>query len=114
MRKLLVLILLAPLSAAAAEPQPQPAFQPLAFLVGHCWKGTFPDGKQTDEHCFQWVYGGRYLRDVHTLRAPGRPDHVGESVYYVDPSSKKIRYLYFEDTGGISHGNVSVGVPLSS
>ena len=45
--------------------------QPMAFLAGHCWKGEFPDGAQSDEHCFQWLYGDKALRDVHTVRAPG-------------------------------------------
>ena len=33
--------------AAPIEP-----LRPMAFLAGHCWKGDFADGKQTDEHCF--------------------------------------------------------------
>ena len=43
--------------ATTADRAPSP-YQPLAFLVGHCWRGTFPGGKVTDEHCFSWVYGG--------------------------------------------------------
>jgi len=38
--------------------RPDAAFQPLDFLAGSCWRGTFPDGKATDAHCFDWVYGG--------------------------------------------------------
>jgi hypothetical protein len=59
-------VLLAALAAPAATPAgadkvevPMSAYQPLAFLVGHCWRGTFPDGRATDEHCFSWIYGGR-------------------------------------------------------
>ena len=75
MRKLIYGLLLIP---GAALAQPDPAYQPLEFLAGHCWKGAFPGGKQTDEHCFTWVYGGKFLRDRHTVRADGKPDALGE------------------------------------
>jgi hypothetical protein len=103
-RLLLAAALLAPLAAAA---QAAPGFEPLAFLAGHCWKGTFPDGRQTDEHCFSWLYGGKFLRDVHTVRAAGKPDYVGESTYFFDASAKRLEYLYIEDKGGFSRGLVS-------
>src|ERR1700682_79185 len=52
------------LAAGAAEGDVQPAegLKPMAFLAGHCWKGDFPDQKQDDEHCFQWIYAGKALR----------------------------------------------------
>jgi hypothetical protein len=104
MKRLLLAALLAPLAAAAAH---DPALEPLAFLAGHCWKGTFPDGKQSDEHCFSWLYGGKFLRDVHTVRAAGRPDYVGESTYFFDSAAKRLEYLYIENKGGLSRGLVS-------
>ncbi len=99
--------------ACLALPMPAPAapisaLQPMSFLAGACWKGTMPDGKQTDEHCFSWVYEGRYLRDVHTVHAEGRPDYVGETVYYLDPSTNKLNYLYFENSGGIGRGTAEL------
>lgn len=78
----------------------------MAFLAGHCWKGDFPETKQTDEHCFQWLYGGKALRDIHTVRAPGRPDYIGETTYYWDSGSKRVEYLYVENFGGISRGTM--------
>ena len=87
------------LGAAAAEP-----LEPLSFWAGHCWKGTFPDGKQTDEHCFTWVYEGKVLRDRHVVVAPGKPDYVGETVYFWDPEAGKIAFFYYENAGGISRG----------
>jgi len=85
----------------------------MAFLAGSCWKGDLPaqpgqgDVKQTDEHCFTWVYGGRFLRDRHVVHADnGRPDYVGETVYYWDAPKKQIEYLYFENQGGVSQGAV--------
>jgi hypothetical protein len=53
MRRLLAALALTPLAgAAAAAPAPAELLKPMAFLAGHCWKGTFADGKTTDEHCF--------------------------------------------------------------
>jgi hypothetical protein len=69
-------------------------------------KGDFPDGKRTDEHCFEWLYGGRALRDTHTVRAPGRPDYIGETTYYWDASAKRVEYLYIENLGGVSRGTM--------
>jgi len=103
MRSILALLLLSPVVAVA---EPIEALKPMAFLAGHCWKGEFPDGKRTDEHCFQWVYDGKALRDVHTVRDPGRPDYVGESTYYWDSVAKRIEYLYIENLGGVSRGSM--------
>src|SRR5215813_3113108 len=86
--------------------EPIEALQPMAFLAGHCWKGTFPDGKRTDEHCFAWLYGGKALRDVHTVRSPGQPDYVGETIYYWNSADKRVEYLYVENAGGISKGTM--------
>ena len=87
--------------AAPIEP-----LRPMAFLAGHCWKGDFADGKQTDEHCFAWLYDGKALRDTHTVRAPGRPDYIGETTYYWDSASKRVEYVYIENLGGVSRGSV--------
>ena len=100
-------LLFVPLIAPAlAHAEPAEALKPMAFLAGHCWKGAFPDGKATDEHCFSWLYGGRALRDVHTVRAPGRPDSVGETTYYVDPATRQVEFLYVENLGGVSRGTM--------
>ena len=104
MRHLIAAVLFLSTFGAAAEPID--ALKPMAFLAGSCWKGEFPDGKQSDEHCFTWMYDGKALRDVHTVRAPGRPDYVGETTYFWDPASKRVEYLYVENHGGISRGTV--------
>lgn len=108
MRSCLPSFLLLPLllPAAAALAQPVAALQPMAFLAGHCWKGEFPGGTQTDEHCFQWLYGGRMLRDVHTVRSPGKPDYVGETLYYHDAAVRQVAFLYVENSGGYSRGTM--------
>jgi hypothetical protein len=101
----LVLTLLA--GAACAEPQE--LLKPMSFLAGHCWKGSFPEGQKTDEHCFAWMYGGQVLRDTHTVREPGKPDYVGETTYYVDSAARRVEYLYVENFGGSSRGSVEGG-----
>ncbi len=100
------LLMLLALTAGSAGAEPIAALQPMAFLAGHCWTGEFPGGKQTDEHCFAWLYDGKALRDTHTVRAPGRPDYVGETTYYWDPATKRVSFLYIENLGGISRGSM--------
>lgn len=102
------------LGIAIATPvtaEPIDALKPMAFLAGSCWKGTFPDGQVTDEHCFQWLYGGKALRDTHTVRAPGRPDYIGETTYYYDSAARRVEYLYVENLGGISRGTMESSPP---
>jgi hypothetical protein len=91
----------------AAPPADTPAnpLQPMAFLAGHCYKGTVR-GNDTDEHCFAWKYDGMALRDVHTVKTPGKPDYVGETTYYYDSAAKRIEYLYIENAGGVMRGTV--------
>ena len=97
----LAALLAAPLLASAAEP-----LQPMAFLAGHCFKGEIAAGKDTDEHCFQWIVGGKALRDVHTVHGGGHPDYVGETTYYYDSGTRRIEYLYVENGGGVMRGYV--------
>lgn len=95
--------------AAASGPaaaDPVDLLKPLGFLAGHCWKGTFPDGRSTDEHCFAWMYDGRALRDTHVVRVPGRPDGLGETTYYVDSAANRVAFLYLENSGGYSRGTL--------
>jgi len=89
---------------AAAEPAP---YEPLAFLVGHCWKGSFPGGAATDEHCFSWIYGGKFVRDEHVVHRDGKPDEFGESIYVWDGAARQLQYLYIESAGGFSRGTVA-------
>ncbi len=93
-------------SPALAESQPASHFEPQAFLAGSCWKGTFPDGKRTDEHCFEWIYGGQHLRDRHVV-AGGSAPYGGETIYYFDAPSKTVQYLYINMLGGASRGSVT-------
>lgn len=107
MKMLLAIIGLLPLAALADG---QDHYAPLAFLAGSCWKGDLPQQgslKQSDEHCFSWVYGQRFLRDVHTVRSSdSRPDYVGETTFFWDAAAQQLRYLYIENQGGEGQGAV--------
>lgn len=101
---LLTTSLFAMTAAAADAPSP---YAPLEFLAGTCWKGTLPDQRGEDTHCFSHIYGHQFVRDVHTVRAPAHPDYRGESIYYWDSVAKQLKYLYVESEGGSSAGVVS-------
>jgi hypothetical protein len=98
-----MLALLLPMTAFA---EPSTHFAPQAFLAGSCWKGAFPDGKRTDEHCYEWVYEGQFLRDRHTVRG-GESTYAGETIYYWDAETRLVHYLYFNVRGGHSRGTVT-------
>jgi hypothetical protein len=102
-RSLLAAVLFAAFAAHAQTPGP---LAPMAFLAGHCWKGSMAVPGQTDEHCFAWLFGGVALRDTHVVRTPGQPDYAGESTYYYDSARKQVEYVYVENFGGISRGVV--------
>ena len=102
MRTLSWSFLLLPLAAGAES---HSAYQPLAYLAGHCWKGSL--GKRTDEHCFTWIYDGKFLRDEHIVRGAGQPDYLGETIYFWDSVAQQLEYLYIENQGGFSRGPVA-------
>ncbi|HYL00841.1 MAG TPA: hypothetical protein VEU78_06580 [Steroidobacteraceae bacterium] len=105
----LVAMVAVPLTApAAGTAGPDDPYQPLAFLIGHCWKGAFAgDAHATDEHCFSRIYGGKFVRDEHVVHRDGRPDALGESIYVWDPAAGRLEYLYIESTGGFLRGTVT-------
>jgi hypothetical protein len=90
-------------SAVVAQVPETERFRPLAFLVGSCWTGTFPDGKSTDEHCFEWVYDGKFIRDRHKTAGPRAP-YEGETWYGWDAEKGSLVYWYFNSLGGVSTG----------
>src|SRR5215212_1453142 len=92
--------------ARAQPPAPPSPLQPLAFLAGSCWTGTFAGRTVTDEHCFEWVYGGRFLRDRHVVRGDSVP-YQGETTYAWDARQQRIVYWYIALPGFYSHGNVN-------
>ena len=53
---------------AGAQSPARNVFAPLEFAVGSCLTGPFPGGKAVDEHCFEWVYDRKFIRDKHIVR----------------------------------------------
>jgi hypothetical protein len=107
---LLATIVVAPPSAAQTAPSSN--FAPLEFAVGHCWIGTFPNGKQTDEHCFEWMYDRKFIRDRHVVRAaesPGPALYEGETIYAWDAKTKRIGFTYYNVAGDVMNGLVDAG-----
>src|SRR6478672_10495852 len=98
-----MLALFLAVQAAAATPAPAVAaeLQPLAFMVGSCWRASFPGGQASDTHCYTAIHGGRYIRDVHVV-AGGSPGYGGETIYRWDPQARRIRYDYYASDGGHS------------
>jgi hypothetical protein len=82
-----------------------PDFRPLEFLVGDCWVGTFPDGKQTDEHCFEWVYDRKFIRDRYVVRN-GKAPYAGETLYGWDARAKRMAFWYWNSDGEVMVGTV--------
>lgn len=88
----------------ATPPLATPQLEPLAFLAGHCWQGTFANG-QVDTHCFEPVYGGRFLRDRHEVTG-GERVYAGESLYGWNAEAGRVEYTYWNTSGGISRGSM--------
>jgi uncharacterized protein YndB with AHSA1/START domain len=97
----MLIAMLAIAAAQTAPPVPPRPFQGMEFLVGHCWQGTFSDGK-TDTHCFEPVYGGRFVRDRHEVTG----GYAGETLYAWEPAQNRASYTYWASSGGISRGTM--------
>jgi hypothetical protein len=99
------LIALAAAAQAPASAVPSAPLQPLAFLVGWCWRGTFPGGGMADTHCFTPAIGGAFVRDRHVVAGASRP-YSGESLYRWDPAAREIRFEYYSSDGSFGAGTV--------
>ena len=77
--------------------------EPLHFLAGSCWAGTFPDGKRVDTHCYSPMLGGMHLRGRNTVTGGPSP-YAGETIYSWNADAGEIRYVYLNSLGGVSTG----------
>jgi len=99
---------LAAFTALSLFPTPQPKvpdFRPLEFLVGHCWVGAFPDRKATDEHCFEWVFDRKFIRDRHVVLNGDAP-YAGETLYGWDAEKRRLGFWYWNSEGEVLVGAV--------
>jgi len=92
------------LALAAEPPALRPGLEPLAFLVGHCWRGEFERSGERDTHCFERVYDGQHIRDRHEVIG-GAHVYRGETLYSADASGA-VSYTYWNSLGGVSRGTM--------
>ncbi len=95
-----MMILLAAIAASGTAIQP--AFEPMVFLIGHCWEGKF-DGGETDRHCFESVYDGQHIRDRHEVTGT-KGVYRGETIY--SREGQAVSYTYWNSLGGVSRGSM--------
>ena len=102
-------MILIALALAASQPAPPPPpsinftkpFAGMEFLLGHCWQGTFDDGK-IDIHCFEPVYRGALIRDRHEVTG----GYGGETLYNWDADRTLTEYNYWNSAGEVSRGTM--------
>jgi len=93
--------------STADAPVLRPELRPLAFLIGRCWEGRFESG-ETDRHCFESVYGGQHVRDVHEVTGGARV-YRGETLYSWDGTANSVTFTYWNSLGGVSRGTMRPG-----
>jgi hypothetical protein len=96
----ILLVICAQSTRAQSAPEP---YRPMEFLVGSCWTGAFPNGKATDEKCFEWVFDRKFIRERHVVCGQAKP-YAGETIFAWDPREKRIAFTYLNSLGGISTG----------
>ena len=83
--------------------QARRGMQAFAFLAASCWRGTFPDGRQTDTHCFSPIYSGNYLQDRHVVLGAPAP-YSGVTLYRRDPMGGSVSFTYRASDGSVTRG----------
>jgi hypothetical protein len=94
---------------SAADPDSGPAADsPLAaldWLAGSCWMGTFADGKTRDHVCYDWRFGGTWLRSRHRVLGGAGP-YQGETWIGWSQSAGQLEFTYFNSPGGVVRGAI--------
>lgn len=79
---------------------------PLAFLAASCWRGTFPDGRQTDTHCFSPIHSDSYMQDRHVVLGAPAP-YSGVTLYQRDSMlTSHVSFTYRASDGSVTNGGV--------
>ncbi|HEY4304246.1 MAG TPA: hypothetical protein VGM82_07265 [Gemmatimonadaceae bacterium] len=112
LRRFAFLLLLSTITVAPLQAQTSSSasslpskFAPLEYLVGHCWRGTFAGSSTTDEHCFEWVFDQKFVRDRHVVR--GGDPYGGETIYFWDVTANRIGFSYWNTVGQMMKGYVA-------
>jgi len=89
----------------AAGPSEDP-FGPLSALIGTDWIAEMPR-EMTDTQRFEKVYGGKFIRNRHWVKDKnGRVVYEGETFYAWDAQEEKVKWFYFNSTGGHIVGEI--------
>ena len=108
LRRVTLLLIIALLAQSSIRAQSTTSsvgrFAPLEFLVGNCWRGTFPGSTTTDEHCFEWVFDRKFIRDRHVVRG-GEP-YGGETIYFWDTAANQVGFSYWNTEGQMMTGHL--------
>ncbi|HVT44705.1 MAG TPA: hypothetical protein VMT00_09965 [Thermoanaerobaculia bacterium] len=105
--RMIALFLITFFSAEMIAAEPSEKLVPFAALVGPRWVGAFPGGAMTDEQQFEWVFGGRFLRNTHQVRnEKGTVIYEGETIYAWDPKQEQLVWWYWNATGGFITGTL--------
>lgn len=87
-------------SPAAAVVKPIAELAPFAPLVGGTWVAAF-NPEVRDEQRYEWVYGGKFLRNEHWVKTKDdKVAYEGETIYAFDPRAKTLVWWYWNATGG--------------
>jgi len=77
----------------------------LGWLAGSCWMGTFEDGSTRDHVCYDWRYGGTWLRSRHRVLGGAGP-YEGETWIGWNSAAGQLEFNYFNSPGGIVRGAI--------
>ena len=91
-------------ATATSPPTLRSEFEPMRFLIGHCWRGPMANGRH-DTHCFEPVFDGQHIRDRHEV-AGGAKIYRGETIYSWDGGAGRVAFVYWNSLGGVSRGTM--------
>lgn len=78
-------------------------------MAGHCWSGTYPDGRTSDTQCYSAQFG-RLLRGSIKLSGMHGSKQVdnfeGDSVYAWNPKAKRVDYTFWASDGTYGTGEM--------
>jgi hypothetical protein len=92
-------------AAGDAGPAADAPLAALGWLAGSCWMGTFPDGTTRDHVCYDWRYGGTWLRSRHRVLEGAGP-YEGETWIGWNSAAGQLEFNYFNSPGGIVRGAI--------
>lgn len=92
-------------AATAAGPAADSPLAALGWLAGSCWMGTFEDGRTRDHVCYDWRYGGTWLRSRHRV-LDGAGPYEGETWIGWNSAAGQIEFSYFNSPGGVVRGAI--------